>query len=213
MGGVIINSYLTVENFTSAEIEVKKSKFIGSVFPVKSSEEAMQFLNRVRAENREARHNVFAYSVREGNYCRFSDDGEPQGTAGKPVLDVVKGFGVTDTLVVVTRYFGGILLGTGGLARAYSDTARLSLENARIVRMMQVIEYTCRFDYTYFGKISSLIPEAEGCITDTVYDDCVNLFFYIPEDNAERFNNALSELTLGKVCAKEVKKAYKPKKI
>lgn len=205
-------SYMTVGDFASCEIEVKKSKFICSVKPVSSNEEAMDFLNKIKAENREARHNVYAYVLRDKNYCRFSDDGEPSGTAGKPVLEVIKGFDLTDLCVVVTRYFGGVLLGTGGLARAYSDSARLCLEKANKIEIAQMAEFICRFDYTYFSRISSLIFELNGTVTNTVYDDCVNLSFYIPLENSDKLSSALSELTLGKIHAKHEGISYKQKK-
>jgi len=116
--------YKTVSKEGTAEIVEKKSRFIASVKPVSTEEEALEFVSQVKAKYRDARHNVYAYVVTENNISRFTDDGEPSGTAGAPVLDVILKEGLTDVAIVVTRYFGGTLLGTGGLVRAYGKSAK-----------------------------------------------------------------------------------------
>ena len=121
-----MNYYTTVEREASAEFEERKSVFIGYAIPIKSAEEAMEFIKRKKRENSDATHNVFAYILEDGRVAKYSDDGEPQGTAGMPVLNVLKMSGACDLCVVVTRYFGGILLGAGGLVRAYSAAAKLA---------------------------------------------------------------------------------------
>ncbi len=123
--------YKTVRAAASGELTEKRSRFIGYCKPVSTEEEATAFIASIRSRHWDARHNVYAYSLREGNLRRYSDDGEPSGTAGMPVLDVLQKSGVTDVCVVVTRYFGGVLLGTGGLVRAYSQAARLGLNAAQ----------------------------------------------------------------------------------
>ncbi len=125
--------YKTVRAAASGELTEKRSRFIGYCKPVSTEEEATAFIASIRSRHWDARHNVYAYSLREGNLRRYSDDGEPSGTAGMPVLDVLQKSGVTDVCVVVTRYFGGVLLGTGGLVRAYSQAARLGLNAAQVV--------------------------------------------------------------------------------
>ncbi|MBR1812055.1 MAG: YigZ family protein [Clostridia bacterium] len=202
--------YRTVAAEASAEIEVKKSHFIGHIAPVVSPQEANAFLARIKDENKKARHNVHAYRLADGK-AGFSDDGEPQGTAGKPLLDVIGGAAVVNTVIVVTRYFGGILLGTGGLVRAYGAAAKLALEAARIVAMQSVVCYTTALDYTYYGRVSALIPACGGEIENTVYQDTITLLYYIPEAEAPRFLNALSELTYGAVAAVETGRAYRQK--
>lgn len=184
------------------EIEVKRSRFICHVAAVSTREEAETYLAQIRAKYRDATHNVFAYFIREGNYSRFSDDGEPSGTAGKPIYDVLKGSGLSDLIVIVTRYFGGTLLGTGGLVHAYGDAARKGLDAANKVKMEEKGLYESRFDYTYYGKISSLLSEWSGKSEKITFDDAVNLRFSVPKENADGFLAALTEATLGKVSAK-----------
>ncbi len=128
-------SYKTVKAFASASFIEKKSEFIGYISPVRTNDEAVAFINSIKAENRKARHNVYAYILRDSNITRYSDDGEPQGTGGVPVLEVLQKEGLYDVCVVVTRYFGGILLGTGGLTRAYSKGCKLAIEAAQIMQM------------------------------------------------------------------------------
>ena len=208
-----MSNYMTVCSAEPTEIEVKRSRFICHVKNVTSRAEADAFVALVRTQHREASHNVFAYIVRENNYCRFSDDGEPSGTAGKPVLDVLRGSGLVDACVVVTRYFGGTLLGTGGLVRAYGDAARIGLETAEKIKMVETALFTCRFDYTYYGKISALVSDFGGKVEQNTFDDAVNLEFYIPNEQKNSFLSALTEATLGKVSANFLSFCYKSEKI
>ena len=133
-----MEEYRTIRGTASGEYEEKKSRFIASAAHVESEEEAVAFLEQIRAANRTARHNVYAYKLRAGNRERYSDDGEPAKTAGTPVLEVIGHSGLTDLIVVVTRYFGGILLGTGGLVRAYTSAASSALEAAEKVTVQPV---------------------------------------------------------------------------
>ena len=135
------DTYVTLEHDGYASFCEKRSEFIGYARPCRTEAEALAFLAEIRKKHADAKHNVYAYQVRENNTARFSDDGEPQGTAGMPVLDIIRKTGFTDACIVVTRYFGGILLGTGGLVRAYSQAAKLAAENAHIITYERFIVY------------------------------------------------------------------------
>ena len=177
-----MNDYLTLARDSAEEYVVNRSRFIGYAMPVETAEEAVDFINGIRARHRDATHNVYAYAVRSPEYSRYSDDGEPQGTAGMPVLDVIKKNGLTDCCVVVTRYFGGILLGAGGLVRAYSHSASLAVQAAKIIRMSlcAVLRVTC--DYGFYGKLSSLVPESGGTVEDTDFGAQVSVTFRLPAE-------------------------------
>jgi len=158
---------ITVGREARAEIEERKSVFIGSIASVSTEEEARAFIDRIKKEYYDARHNVFAYVLADGSISRFTDDGEPKGSAGIPVLNVLKMSGVTDVCVVVTRYFGGILLGTGGLVRAYSAAARAALDEAGLceIALYDICEIDCTYsDYTKISaKLSTANALEEGC--------------------------------------------------
>ena len=192
-----MNSYFTVENETNAEYEVKRSRFIGYIKPVKTKDEAESFVASVRQKHHDARHNVFAYKVREDNFKRYSDDSEPQGTAGVPVLDVIEKNELTDVCIVVTRYFGGILLGGGGLVRAYSHTASLAVEAGIKIEMSTCISFTLECDYSFFGKVGSILEENGGIIENTDYLDSVIVSGYIPEGKFSLINSKIIEASAG----------------
>ena len=141
--------YKTVREEASDSFIVEKSEFIGRILPVKTEEEAIAFIDKVRSENRKARHNCYAYVLSEGNITRYSDDAEPQGTAGPPILDVIQKSGLSDVCIVVTRYFGGILLGKGGLTRAYSNGASIAVSAAKVMEMYPAYEVTAICDYSF----------------------------------------------------------------
>ena len=172
-----MDQYRTVKNEAEDEFVERRSRFIGRVKPVKTEEDAVSFIRACKSKYWDASHNVYAYSLREGSVRRYSDDGEPQGTAGVPVLEVLQKSGVTDLVVVVTRYFGGVLLGAGGLVRAYSHGAKIALDAGRIITMAlcQTAELVC--DYNQYGRLLSLIPEAGGVVTDTQFTDVVEIPF------------------------------------
>ena len=146
--------YKTIRQAASAEFVEKRSRFIGYISPVQTPEQAAEFIDSIKSQHWDATHNVPAYILREGNLCRFSDDGEPQGTAGMPVLSVMQKEGVTDCAIVVTRYFGGILLGGGGLVRAYSHSAKLALDAGGIVTRALCSIVRVRSDYTFYGRLN-----------------------------------------------------------
>ena len=198
-GTAVNKDYKTVAREASDEFVEKRSRFIGYVKPVKTEEEAVAFINQKRSEHWDARHNVYAYSLREGNIKRYSDDGEPSGTAGMPVLDVIVKNEIYDVCVVVTRYFGGVLLGTGGLVRAYSQGSKIALESGGIVLMQScsLCEVSC--SYNRYGKVSSLVMENGATIDDTIYESDVKIKFHIPPEQLSQLNKKLADATSGEV--------------
>ncbi len=201
-------SYLTIAGAGEAAIEVKRSRFIANAQQIKSRNEAEKYLESIQRSHRDARHHVFAYRLREENLLKYSDDGEPSGTAGKPIAEILRRRNLEDVIVVVTRYFGGILLGTGGLAHAYSDAAQRVLADLPVITMYEVARLECCCDYSLYGRIPALLADFDGEIEQTDYSDMVALSFHIPSENVPRFQKALSELSLGKVEAKLVEKVY-----
>ena len=154
-------AYKTIYDPAQASFIEQKSEFIGYIAPVKTNEEAVAFIESVKAQHRKARHNCYAYVLRDGMISRYSDDGEPQGTAGPPILDVIQKSGLTDVCIVVTRYFGGILLGKGGLTRAYSTGASMAVNAAGLMIMCEAYELTLTLDYSLYDKINYVLPDFE----------------------------------------------------
>lgn len=193
--------YITIKGTAVSSLTEKKSEFIGSLAHVDTEEEAIAHIERIKAENRKARHNVYAYILREGNMSRYSDDGEPQGTAGQPVLEVLKGRKLTDCCLVVTRYFGGILLGTGGLVRAYSGTASLTCDSAETVQMCECREMSFSCDYSLYGIIQGLLAEPYIKLTATDFEDNVRIRLMCRIGYAENFAERLTDLSNGRINA------------
>ncbi len=204
----MVEEYTTVSQFGVDEFIEKRSRFISYCKPVKTQEEAEEFIAEIRSKHWDARHNVFAYVLSENNIMRASDDGEPQGTAGVPVLDAIRKSGIVDVIVVVTRYFGGVLLGTGGLVRAYSHSAGLGLKAAKPVtmRLCTVCSVTC--DYSRYGKLSSLIPSCGGVIDDSSFDSDAHITFHIRSDRLSEFQKQLADATCGDVEAQTDEERY-----
>jgi uncharacterized YigZ family protein len=173
--------FLTILEVSSAEYVEKRSRFIANLRHCETEEEASAFLDEMRSKYWDARHNVFAYSVAGGTLCRFSDDGEPHGTAVKPILDVILGSEIKNIAIVVTRYFGGVLLGTGGLVRAYSKSAKDAVNNAKVVEMIPCTVYETVCEYTDHQRLVSIIENAGGKIENTefthdaLHDALINL--------------------------------------
>ena len=190
-------NYLTVKMPAEASFTEKKSEFIGYIAPVKTNDEAVDFINKIRAMHRKARHNVYAYIVRQDNISRYSDDGEPQGTAGMPVLDVLQKRGLTDVCIVVTRYFGGILLGGGGLVRAYSHTASLACDAAHIMDMRQCHKLRITADYGLYGKISYILPNFSTITADSDFGSDVTLDILVLSEKLDTLIKELTEVTKG----------------
>lgn len=189
--------YQTIAGQARFEYEEKRSRFIGQAAFAATEQDALAFLNRVRAENRTARHNVYAYVLREGGRTRYSDDGEPAKTAGTPVLEAIGHAGLTDVIVVVTRYFGGILLGTGGLVRAYTAAAAGALQAAEIVTVQQIVDCSLRLPYPLFESAQRMILQSGARLAEPVFDDAVTLSWQMPAGTEAALCAALSELTRG----------------
>lgn len=200
--------YKTVLENASDEFVEKRSRFIGYCKPVKTEQEAIDFINEKRSEHWNATHNVYAYSLREGNIKRYSDDGEPSGTAGMPVLDVIVKNEIFDVVVVVTRYFGGVLLGTGGLVRAYSHGSKIAVEAAKPVIMQNCLVCEARCAYNQYGKVSSLIIGVGAAVDDTVYENDVLVKFHIKPDLLGTLNKKLADATSGEVTVEQKDEQY-----
>ena len=194
-----MEDFSTVKGFATDSFIEKKSEFIGYIAPVKTNEEAVEFINKIRSEHRKAKHNVYAYILREGNTSRYSDDGEPQGTAGVPVLDVLQKEGLTDVCCVVTRYFGGILLGGGGLVRAYSHSAKIAVDAAERMIMCSSYPVKITVDYDLYGKISYILPEFEVKVTDTGFGSDVTVSLLVKKGFAVKLKEKMVDITNGRL--------------
>ena len=195
------SEYRTVAAAAVDEFTEKRSRFIGAVCPVATEEEAQAFIRARKKEFWDARHNVYAYILDRGNLCRFSDDGEPQGTAGLPVLDVLRKAELTDCVVVVTRYFGGILLGGGGLVRAYSHAAKLAVDAGGVVLMHPCLAGRVSCDYAQYRWIPTVITGAGGTVTDTAFAEAVTIQFTLPTEQRGALEAALTEHSAGRLTA------------
>ncbi|MCJ7690580.1 MAG: YigZ family protein, partial [Clostridiaceae bacterium] len=179
-------SYFTIKDEATAEFKEKKSVFIGHGKRVENEDEAKEFVQEVKNRHKQARHNVYAYIIGENrNIQRYSDDGEPQGTGGIPMLEVLKKNDITDVAIVVTRYFGGILLGTGGLARAYSKGASLAIKEAGIVEKVKGVCIQIVIQYDLLGKMQHLCAESNFHIEHIDYTDAVKIKIYCEFSNLE----------------------------
>lgn len=205
-----MDGYMTVLHEGIDEFTEKRSRFIGHMLPVTTERAALDFIASVKSKRWDAKHNVYAYIVRENNICRFSDDGEPKGTAGVPVLEVLQKSGVTDCAVVVTRYFGGILLGAGGLVRAYSHAAKLALDAAGIAVMRRCLICSFQCDYSSYGRAQTLLA-AENCqVRDVQFEADVKVTFMLPEQQVADFDAKLTEAFFGRVVLKKLGEEFAP---
>lgn len=188
--------YKTLHEFGVDEIIIEKSTFIGYAKPISTEEEAVEFINEIKKKHKDATHNVWAYTVGQNmNIQRYSDDGEPQGTAGIPTLEVIKKEDLRDVVVVVTRYFGGIKLGAGGLVRAYTKGAKIGLEAAKIIEKVNYQEVKIKIDYNQLGKVQNEIMNMGYFIKDTIYEDNVEIIVYSKKDKLEEIINKITDIT------------------
>jgi uncharacterized YigZ family protein len=194
-----MTGYLTAAGYGEAEYEDKRSRFIGRVTPVSTEAEARAFIDRIRKEYADATHNVFAYVLREGNILRWSDDGEPGGTSGQPTLSVLQGAGLTDVCCVTTRYFGGILLGSGGLVRAYSSAARLALAAAGTARMTPWRKGAVTCSYARYERLRRLLEDRGARIEDAAFGAAVEIVFSAPEGQCQALGELLRDVTAGEI--------------
>lgn len=201
--------YRTVSCEAAAELEEKKSRFIATVRPASTEEEAFGFVSSLKARYWNASHNVYAYYICSDNiFQKFSDDGEPSGTAGLPVLEAIRKLDVQDVAVVVTRYFGGTLLGAAGLVRAYGKSAVMGIEAAGIIKRILCVETGIALDYSLLGKVQALIASKGYKVKDTVYGQDVDIYLYVPVDEFEAFSAMLTEATNARAFAYAGEKTY-----
>ena len=199
-----MKEYKTVEFEGCDEFIEKKSRFIGYVKPVKTVEEATEFIAKIKSKHWDATHNVSAYVLRENNIQRSSDDGEPSGTAGVPVLDVLLKENLVDVCVVVTRYFGGTLLGAGGLIRAYSHGSKIAVESGNIITMAPCKIMSCLVDYSFYDRMNILLAEFNANVENSDFADKINITFSLKADLVEELNSRLIEISNGKYSLKEL---------
>lgn len=196
--------YTTIAGEGQAECEDRKSVFIGHAMPVKSEEDAVRYIKNIRHKYSDARHNVHAFMIGNGTVSRSNDDGEPSGSAGVPVLEVIRKSGITDVCIVVTRYFGGILLGTGGLVRAYSAAAKAAIENAGIVTYEQYTVMRLDCGYSEYQKISNELARVGAIIDSTDFDAAVTVVFAVKSGVADGICNVIRELSAGKTIPEKI---------
>ena len=190
--------YIPVKGYGEARFEEKKSVFIGYCEHVTNEEEALAFVKKIKEKHRDATHNCYGYVMKGGILCRYSDDGEPQGTAGKPILDMLVKSGVDDVCVVVTRYFGGTLLGTGGLVHAYSLGAKMAVEAAGVAQFENYVVLKVSCSYSDYQKIGLELERCDAIIDNTDYSDSVAVQFAVKEQFADEIARKISEITSGK---------------
>lgn len=207
------NSYKTVAGFGSDEFIINKSRFIGHCTAVEDEERAISFIQSVKEEHRNATHNVYAYITgKGGNLQRFSDDGEPSGTGGIPILEVLKKENLKDVAVVVTRYFGGIKLGGGGLVRAYTKGAKIALDSAVIVEMTTFEILKVQIGYTAFGKLENYLRDNGIEPDEIIFEDNVKLKISILKKEVDKFLGDINEMTSGSATVVGVGEIYLPMK-
>jgi len=205
----LLPEYRTILNSATAEFEEKKSKFIANVKPVSNENDAVAFINSLKSKYWNATHNVYAYSInRDTLIQRYSDDGEPSGTAGMPTLEVIKRMGIQDAVVVVTRYFGGTLLGASGLIRAYSKSAALGLEAAEEVTRKLCFSVNLVVEYTLFGKLQNMLMTNNNIIKNIQYGQDVELCVLIEVGNEEKLISDITENTNGRAVIDIGEKTY-----
>ena len=199
-----MKEYKTVEFENSDEFIEKKSRFIGYVKPVKTQEEAVSFINEIKSKHWDATHNVYAYVLKENNIQRYSDDGEPSGTAGVPVLDVILKSCLVDVCVVVTRYFGGTLLGAGGLVRAYSHGSKIAVEAGGIITMAPCSVLTVSVHYSFYDSLNILLNDYGANIENTEFADKITVTFSLKQEKVTALNDKLIDQSNGQYSLKVI---------
>lgn len=202
-------NYKTVYQGATAEVVEKKSRFIADVFPVSTSEEAMECLEKIKKQYWDARHHCWAYVTGVENVQeRCSDDGEPSGTAGKPILEVIRGQGLHNVLIVVTRYFGGTLLGTGGLVRAYTAASKEGLSHSMIITRIYGFKLKISTDYTGLGKIQYLLAQKDIPVLGTDYTESVEITALVSKEEEKQITAEIIEGTNGKSQIQKQKECW-----
>lgn len=199
--------YTTIHDRAEDEFTERKSRFIGFIAPVETEQQALDFINEIKQKHRDATHNTYAYLLKNG-VKRYSDDGEPQGTAGVPMLDCLEKEGLTDVAVVVTRYFGGILLGAGGLVRAYSHGAKIAVDAAQRKLMTICVLLNMDLDYSFYGKINYILPNYICRVESSDFGVTVNLKVLFKADQCERFIKEVTELSAALVVPQKIEERF-----
>ena len=195
--------YKTVKGSAEASFIEKKSEFIGYIRHTSTEQEALDFISEIRAKHRKATHNCYAYILRENNISRHSDDGEPGGTAGVPIYEVLRKEGLTDVTCVVTRYFGGILLGAGGLVRAYTEGAKIAVDKAEILNMERADKLILTLAYTLYGKIGRVLSAYDVRTESEDFGADVKITLFIRETDTESFKAELIDLCNGSIIVEK----------
>ncbi|MBC8590736.1 YigZ family protein [Wansuia hejianensis] len=204
-------NYRTIFSYGCDEIIINKSKFIGYAMPINTEEEALEFIEQIKTKHRDATHNVYAYVVGENsNIQRFSDDGEPSGTAGIPALEVIKKEELKNVVVVVTRYFGGIKLGGGGLIRAYTRGAKIGLESGKIVHMIVHRQLNITMDYHIYGKMENYLVSNGYLIDNVIFDEKVNIEIHIKVSELSEFKKNIIDIANGNIKIDELDDVHLP---
>jgi uncharacterized YigZ family protein len=195
----LMSNYKSIHKIGRDEIIINKSRFIGTACPVEREEEALEFIDKIKKEFKDATHNVYAYVIGENsNIQRFSDDGEPSGTAGMPVLNVIMQENIKNVAVVVTRYFGGVLLGAGGLVRAYTKGSKIALESGIIVDKAMFYDVSFKIDYTLLGKMENELLKNNYIVKDKVYEEQVIVKLIVEKENLDNISALVGEISSGK---------------
>ena len=203
-----MTEYLIPARPSEAEFTEKRSTFIGHVFPVETEEEARERIGEVKKRYHDARHNCWCYLLKDGP-VRYSDDGEPQGTAGQPMLSVFQKEGVTNVCCVVTRYFGGVLLGAGGLVRAYTQSAKDALDAAGVSAMSRWVELSVECPYAFLERVKLACAALGGSVGEIEYAAAVTVRALLPEAAAEAFRRRMTELSAGEFSAEELGQVFR----
>ncbi|SFG72989.1 YigZ family protein [Sporolactobacillus nakayamae] len=209
-----LDAYITVKKNALIETEIKRSRFISAVYPINDESEADQLIQIVRKEHWKANHNCFAYIIgKKQEIQKASDDGEPSGTAGVPMLDVLKRRGICNVLVIVTRYFGGIKLGAGGLIRAYAHAASNGLNAAEVVRQAPTDQWSVSVDYHLSGTLENKLHESHYIVNDVSYSDKVTFDIYTSQVDSPIFSEWITNLTSGQAQTHKQSELYLPEKV
>ncbi len=200
--------YKTIAERCEARFIEKKSEFIGYLAPVETEEQAVEFINEIRSMHRKATHNCYAYILRDNSAARHSDDGEPSGTAGVPIYEVLRKEGLTDVVCVVTRYFGGVLLGAGGLVRAYTHGAKDAVDTAKIKVMALAEQLELSVEYSLYGRLPQIFAEFDVRVISEDFADHVKILLYVREELAEKLKKKLIDCCNGKVIVEIKQKSW-----
>ncbi len=203
-----MKEYRTIDHSGTAEFVEKKSRFIGHIAPVTTEAEAAAFIQSIKSKYWDATHNVSAYILREGQIKRYSDDGEPRGTAGVPVLDVLEKECLMDCAVVVTRYFGGVLLGAGGLVRAYSHGCKIAVDAGEIVMMTPCTNGRVICEYPFYERSLKLCEQFHAVVDDTAFTNQVQLDFHVKTEMFVQMNAAIIDMSYGKYQLSNIGESY-----